>query len=303
MGQNENAVTDQDTEDLETLEESPDVEQDEATGDEAQEGEEGDGQASEPAGEVENEIVLEGDTQPQADQVPVGFYKRINKLNGDIDTLESQNSEANQENLDLKEENKLLRMAVDRSRGGSAEKELKRPNPDDFDGGTYDPKYIDEANVYMDAKIAEGTKNAVAKFAETSQVKQTEVVQSEGLKAKQKAHFERAAKLKIKDYAETEDKAIEILGTQSVNHLIGGLKKDTEKILYHLGKFPDKAHHYAEMFKTRDGTIEALVELGRLVERIKVKPKKTTAPGPDNELEGGGTPEGKLRGPKGAKFE
>ena len=307
MGQDENAVTEQNNEDLENLEESTDAEEveteGEATGEEDQDGGEGDGSPDAAQAEVENEIVLEGETQPQEDQVPAGFFKRINKLNGKNAKLQGENSEVTQENSLLKEEVKLLRMAVDQSKGQAPAQELKRPDPNDFDGGYIDDEYIKADNDYIEAKIAEGSLKAFEQYNKKSEVIQNEKVDSQGLQEKQKAHYERASKLNVKDYEDTEDKALAILGTENANHLIKGLPKDTEKILYHLGKNPKKAERYAEMFKTRDGTIEALVELGGLVTKIKVKPKTTSAPDTDTNPKGGKAPGGgKLRGPKGATF-
>jgi hypothetical protein len=122
------------------------------------------------------------------------------------------------------------------------------------------------------------------------------------LRQRQEAHIERAQKLKVKDYEETEDVTLSIMGHDKVNHIILALPDKTELIMYYLGKNPDVAHKYSAMLETEP--IRALIELGGILSEIKVKPSsKKTRKEPDEDLEGGNLPSGKKkRGPKGATF-
>ena len=116
-------------------------------------------------------------------------------------------------------------------------------------------------------------------------------------------HYKRADALKVKDYDETEDKAIEILGQDVVNQLIANTDKSPE-LLYYLGKNPGKAQEMAEMVKTNP--VKGVFELGRLGAKLSARPKSRTkpAPAPEGEQRGGGAGRKQVRrGPAGAKFE
>ena len=104
------------------------------------------------------------------------------------------------------------------------------------------------------------------------------------LEQRQAAHYERAAKLKVKDYEATEDKAIEIFGNEHINHLVANLD-NSEVAMYYFGKNPEVAQKYSDMLKREP--IRGLIEIGGLLAKLKVKPKRESAPDPDIELEGG----------------
>jgi hypothetical protein len=270
----------------------------EAEGEET-EGEEDDqpGDGQEDSGEVE--IVREGDTQP-TNEVPRGFLKRVGKLNGKIDKAKQETAQEREKREFLEDENRVLKVALDQARGVKPEEPQEIPDPDKFDGGIYDPDYIREVNIYNQKQIQEGIKAGLAEMQKEVSTVQAKNNLAKTLETQQMSHYERAAKLGVKDYEATEDKAIEIFGLDHTNHLIANLD-NSEVALYYFGKNPEVAHKFAEKLKTQP--IKALIEMGTHLAGVKVKKGgKSTLPDPDEELEGGTRSGKKQRGPKGATF-
>ena len=249
------------------------------------EGESGEGQPDgdgQPDPEVD--IILEGDeTQPQSDDVPKrSFLKRINKLNGKVDKAKGEAEAERKRAADLEEENRILRMTLD-SQSGSREEPTKQPDPNDFDGGAYDPEYIQKSTAYAQEQAIAAARTELAESQKKAQEDQRKAQFQEQLRAGQKEHFLRASKLKVPDYEEVEDKAIEILGIENANQIMLSVPK-SEVLLYYLGKNPDKAEYFADAIQKN--AVKALVEIGGLIDKIKVKPKNEPPPEPDTELEG-----------------
>lgn len=241
----------------------------------------GDGQDDD--GEVD--IVREGDTQPQQSGTPRGFLKRINKLNGKVEVAKQETAEEREKRLFLEDENRVLKVALEQAKAaGKSPEALTMPNPDDFDGGTYDPDYIKAFEEYTDKKIQAKVNEGVQKATQQTTVTATQQEAAQALEKAQTDHYNRAAKLKVKDYEATEDKAIEIFGMDHTNHLIANLD-NSEVALYYFGKNPEVAQKYSDMLHKKP--IKALIEIGGLLKEIKVKPKSEPAPDPDEELEGG----------------
>lgn len=283
----ENQAVKKDGQDQEVIDaENPDL--DPAEGDETppgKEGEgEGDGTPGDGQGDIDGEVelVIEGDTQPKKN-TPRGFLRRINKLNGKVETAKQETAGEREKRLFLEDENRVLKIALEQSKGGKPE-ELALPNPDDFDGGPSDPGYTQAFKAYQEKAIQAGVDAGVQKATQQTTVTRATEAQAQALEIKQTAHYERAAKLKVKDYEETEDKAIEIFGMDHTNHLIGNLD-NSEVALYYFGKNPEVAQEFADMLKTQP--IRALVKIGGLLSEIKIKPKSEPNPDPDIEIEGG----------------
>ena len=246
------------------------------------EGEDNPGDSQEDAGEVE--LVVDGDTHPKKNETPRGFLKRINKLNGKVDTAKQETAAEREKREFLEDENRVLKVALEQARGGKKTEAPTLPNPDDYDGGPSDQGYIDAVIEYQDkvteAKVAAGIQQARQQATVTA----AEEAGAQKLAERQEAHYKRAAKLKVKDYEETEDKAIEIFGNDHINHLVANLD-NSEVAFYYFGKNPEVAQKYSDMLKREP--IKALIEIGGLLAKIKVKPKRESAPDPDIELEGG----------------
>ncbi len=264
---------------------------------------EGDGQGGESDDDDQQQIVREGDkTQPQA-TTPRGFLKRINKLNGKVS--DAQVGEATQKDRAdfLEQENKVKDIRIQQLESGQPTPEaLKKPDPNMFDGGAYDPKYEQAVDDYQDKRLDARLNERLAEQTKKSTVTNSQAELAQKLRTKQMAHIDRATKLKVKDYEATEDIAISIMGHDKVNHIILALPERTEQLVYYLGKNPDVAQKYGDMLETE--TVRALMELGGLLSEIKVKTvSKKSLKDPDEDLEGGNLPTGKKkRGPKGATF-
>ena len=201
------------------------------------------------------------------------------------------------------EKNRVLELALEQKSAGTGTQEEKTyPNPDDFGGGVYDAEYIRHLDEYQNYRIQEGIKKGLATVTEKSTVIQANSAAQQSLEKAQIAHCERATKLGIKDYEETEDKALKIFGVSNTNHLIKNMD-NSEVAMYYFGKNPKVAEKFAAMLK--DEPIRGLLEIGTHLAGVKVKKggKSKILPDPDSELEGGqtGTPK-KSRGPQGATF-
>lgn len=249
--------------------------------DEPKDGEQPEGEESEQSEQKpEFEVVREGvdGSQPAARKQP-GFKKRIDKLNAKITASTEEASQASVALALEQEKTKLLEMALAQKNEAD---NLKPPDPDDFDDGAIDPKYVSRLHEYNQGLIASEVKKQTASIS----VQQSEPATDTALLSKQTKHYEAAADLGAKDYAEVEDAAIDILGKEIVNQLIKA-SDSSHLILYYLGKNPDEAEEIAELVKT--DPVKATLQLGRLEAELKVKPKANDepTPDPDEELVGG----------------
>jgi hypothetical protein len=255
--------------------------------------------AVEEAEEVE--IVREG-TQPQFNQQEVNdiVSKRVNKLNAKVTEATEGAGQASTE-LELeRERSKILQLALDQAKGAVKPKELSLPNPEEFNEGVSDPGYIQQQGEYTQALISKGIAEGLAKVTEANSNTHSQNQQDEVLLSKQVKHYERAEKLGVKDYGAIEDKAIGILGTDSVKYIIETFD-DSQLILAYLGteKNHDETRNIASLVKQNPGM--ALAEIGALRAGLKVKSKSKAAPDPDEEIQGGIT--SSRRKKKGPTFE
>lgn len=241
--------------------------------------EDGQEKRQEPDGS-EVEIVREGDTGSQPDEKNLGIRKRINKLNAKVDAANHTSDEANAELARSREENRLLRLSLEQTQQRGDE--LEAPDPLKFDEGLYDPKYVQAMTDHQEKMIQKAVQKQVATLP------QNDVVQFDAaLFEMQEKHYTRAEELGVKDYSETEDKAIATLGKVLVNEVIRATDR-SEYILYYLGKNPDEAQRIKELVES--DPIKGTLALGRLDAELKAKPKtksSVTTPDPDEELEGG----------------
>ncbi len=249
-----------------------------------------DGNPIQKAESTEVEIVLDGDdgSQPAQQNIDRIVRKRVNRLNTKIARVE-EDSQFKDEKI------KLLELALEQQKNQPVE--LKQPDPTKFDDGAEDPKYVEALQTYNQSYLDDQIKQATAKLP----VPQSEPGPDVELERSLKRHVEKSLTLGIKDFDETEDKAIEILGEDTVNQLIQNSDK-SHITLYYLGKNPDKAEEIADLIKTNP--IKATLQLGVLEERLKIKPLGQTqqAPDPDEELQGGSSGSAGKRGPKGATY-
>lgn len=236
-------------------------------------------QAQQTDDEQEVEIVLDGDdgSQPKH-KTNLGVHRRIKNLNAKVDAAKEARTQAEEELALERERSRMWRLAAE---GKSQQPELPEPpDPFDFDGAK-DPAYR-QAYADYTQKIVD---NTLAK-QKASQPKPEPQVDT-ALLQKQEAHYERAAKLGVKDYEQAEDVALDVLGKDIVNHIIASSRKSSE-LLYYLGKNSGKAEEIKELLSSPKTTVKGVLEIGRLEARLKPQPKAKTnpLPDPDEELEG-----------------
>lgn len=231
--------------------------------------------------EDEVEIVTDDDevTQPLAADAQALLDRVVTrekaKLKAKIDTANGEKDETARQ-LALAQE-KLELYELERAQQSGP------PDPDSFDGGASDPAYIKQQTEHnlrlVQDEVDRKTEEARAKAEDEAR----KLAEAEALKQKQIAHYERASKLKVKDYAGVEDQAIEALGEDLVNGIIGNFE-ESETLLFYLGNNPAKAQKLANAIATNP--VVGTAEIGRLLERIKVRPKTTPPPDPDEEITG-----------------
>lgn len=230
----------------------------------------------------EFEITREsGDSQPPQQQ-HFGIRKRINKLNARNEESNHRTDEANTKNAFLEEKNKILEIALQQAREN--QNGLTQPNPTDFDDGVSDPKFQEQQHAFNQQIIQREVAKQVQASTKTVEDNSSIHFQTRELEKKQLKHYERATEIGAKDYSETEDKAIESLGNELVNHIIENFE-DSQYLLYYLGKNTHEADRISGLIQNKP--ILGIAELGRLSSELKVKTKTSTAPNPDEEIEGG----------------
>lgn len=233
------------------------------------------GQEVETPETEEVEIVVSGEDKPASkSQVPYGIRKRFNKLNGRIDAAKSEAGEANREAEMLREENKLLRL---QAQAGSP---TSKPDEDDFETTA---EYDAAQDEYDNVRIAKIAQEQAARIIQNNQAQTTQANNDTALEAQLSAHYEKANALKMPNYEELEDKAIDVLGTELSKVIMANTDK-SHLIMAHLGANPGKAEELVEMVKTNP--VGALVKAVEIGSSLSVKPKNN-APDPETKVEPG----------------
>lgn len=267
----EEEVTTEETDDLTVQEEEIEVEA-----------------VAEDAESEEDEIVMEGEEQP-ASSVPKGFLKRINKLNSRVDAAHEETEQERRKREMLEEENRLLKLKLTGTQ--------KAPKPEDFDT---DEEYDVANRKYQEGKMEAAVKAEAERLFQAQQQQSTQVAQRMQAEQRLTEHYQRAEQLKLKDYEQAEDTAIEVLGRDTAKHIMASTDK-SHLVMYHLGKNPVKAEQIANMVRTNP--IQALIEVGKIEARLQVKPRKSNAPEPVQDLPGGTAAKKTEYGPDGATYE
>lgn len=246
---------------------------------------------TQPTGDEEEvEIVVEGEEKPASKNVPIGLRKRFNKLNGKIDAANTEAEEARKRAEMLEEENKLLRLQAQQS------KPATRPNEDDFD--THE-EYLQAVEKYDDARIKKAAEEQVNQFIQRNQTQTQTANQDRQLQTKIEAHYDRANTLKLKNYEELEDKAIDILGTDLAKVIMANTGK-SHLIMAHLGANPGKAMELAELVKV--DPVSAFAQAVEIGSTLSVRPK-SNAPDPESRIASGNGMAKGNEGPPGATYE
>lgn len=254
--------------------------------------------------EGEYEIVLEGDSGLSDKEIKTQkFHDRMNERNAE--TLKAKESEAkvNAELEAKNRENDLLKQLLDKQGKGVP---TGPPIPDNYDQGAYDPKYIEDINVFhANQATLQATRKIMEARTHDEQKKKDDDKKriTEGYYEK---HYQRATdldtKLKKKDYDETEKIALNVFGDAKADFIVETFD-NSELIFYKLGKDPAKAKYFSNLLDISPG--RALKEMGVFESKIKkVKRKINRTPDPESSARGGFKKSNKgKRGPPGVKYE
>jgi len=267
--------------------------------------EEEDSEDSEDSGdEGEYEIVLEGDEGLSDKELKTQkFHNRMNERNAE--TLKAKESEA-KANAELEAKNKELDLYKNLLEQKGQGVKSGPPNPDNYDGGSYDPAYIKDINTFHANQAAiDANKRILQARAEDDHRKKIEDKKKE-IEKSYESHYQRATdldkKLKKKDYDETEKVAFDILGEAKADFIVETFD-NSELIFYKFGKDKAKAKYFSDLLDRSPG--RALKELGVFESKIKkVKRKINKTPDPESKSKGGYIKSKKgQRGPPGAKYK
>jgi len=221
----------------------------------------------------EVEIVVTGEDTP-ASKVPYGLRKRFNKLNGKISAANDVAEEANRKANMLEEENRLLRLSAQSTR------QTSKPDEDDFETTA---EYETAQEEYDNTRIAKIAKEQAAQIIQASQAQTTQVSNDAQLEASLSSHYTRADTLKMANYEDLEDKAIDVLGNDLAKIIMAKTEK-SHLIMAHLGANPAKAEELVELVKS--DPVGALVKAVEIGNTLSIKPKNNI-PDPETKIDPG----------------
>lgn len=247
-----------------------------------------DGDSTEPTPEPDSQEVTvtlrddTGGTQPKEIDVDAIVRSRVNRANRQaqkkVDAIAGNADQAEKELITANQKNQLLELQVQHLKAHP--ETVKPPDPLDFDDGAQDAKYITALNAFTDNRIATQVNQHLANLAP-----QSAPIVDRDLESKRESHYRRSVELNAKNYEETEDKAIAIIGQETADLIIKNRPRSTE-LMWYFGKNPDEAQRIADLAVTN--VFNAVAELGALEANLTVKrpAKANQAPEPDIELEG-----------------
>lgn len=99
------------------------------------------------------------------------------------------------------------------------------------------------------------------------------------------SYAENAAKLKVSNFNEVQDKAFDVLGDEFAQMIARELPDDGPKLIYHLGLNPQEAVRLRDEYKVNPG--KTTFSLGKLASNLTVKRKESTAAQPESKVESG----------------
>ena len=252
----------------------------EETVNEALEGAEGSPEGGSEEQEFEvTRATPEGSQPSEGNGLPSWAHKRVNEI-----SAKKREAESATEEYRLKYEAELEKNRILNESWNPAPAMLQAPDPDEFDGGEYDPDYKVKRDAYENGRYAAISAKQVqeqqARFIQESQNRERDEI----VRKAQEKHYGKVESLKIKGYAEAEDKVIASLGHDTVNVLIQKFK-DPHVLFYYMGKNPDEMAHSAGLAKS--DPLQFVIHMAQLEKELQVKHKSSNAPNPDEPLEGG----------------
>ncbi len=174
------------------------------------------------------------------------------------------------------------------------------PNPDDFDGGEFDPAFRKAQEAHQ-AKLVEDT--VAQKLAETQRLnaeKEADLALRKEIQDAQIAHYQRAAALKVADFEEREDRVRDHLG-QRVHDVMVQACDNSEAVVLYLDKNPQEMDRLKRVVSSNN--IKGFAELMLISHSLRPKRTSSKAPDPVQRLEGSTSAASKDPALKGVKFE
>jgi len=220
------------------------------------------------------------DSQPsQGKGLPSWAHKRVNEI-----SAKKREAETASEEYRLKYEAELEKNRILSESQSPAPAKAVAPDPDDFDGGEYDPDFVAKRDAYESNRYEQISENQFQKQRARAEQEAQDRAKDEAVRVSQQKHYDKVESMKIKGYAEAEDKVIESLGYDTVNVLIQKFK-NPHVLFYYMGKNQGEMEYSANLAKS--DPLQFVIHMAQLEKELQVKTKSKTAPNPDTPLEGG----------------
>ena len=256
---------------------------DKAANDDTGDGQDGKGETSEGD---ESDDATGSQSEGSKSKGRKGFKRRVDRLTKKNAVATAENGELASKLRTSDEKIKLLELRLQQKGDGRT---LEKPNPDKFDLGEEDGGFIKAKDAYdeaiLDAKVAKRVQEATKAHGQQQSIAD----QKNNLERKQETHWENADKLDVDDYDEKEVAVVKVIGTDMVNNIIDYFPADSHNLMYYLGTNTSEAEDIAELLadRTGPGMVQGVAELGKIIEKIKVKPiKSKIKPDPDVDTRG-----------------
>ncbi|WP_299084910.1 hypothetical protein [uncultured Paraglaciecola sp.] len=246
------------------------------------------GDQDKPAGNQdseENEIVLAGQEESPSSQANKPNNDQHSNTDAVIKRMKRKRERIDAENEQLRRENEQLRRHAQSPGAGQRQHDQslqlpKRPTRAEF---SYDEDKFDAAIAEWTEQVADV--KAEARIREANQGQRTIAAQQREAKALEQ-YAKSANALKLPDFNEAQEDALDVIGTDFGVMLARELPDDAPKLVYFFGKNPDEALKYREMFDNNPGG--TTFALGKLAERLVIKRKQSSAAAPEDRIEGEG---------------
>lgn len=228
--------------------------------------------------------------------------KKQSRLLKQVDEAKGETAEVIKKLQAAEADKELYKKALAELKGDP--NELKKPDPNDFEYGEEDEKFIQAKQVYDDKILDKKVSEKLQKATQQQSQQLSQAKQAENLKKRQDEHWAKVDKDGPEDYSVKETALVDVIGVDMVNHIIENCPEDSDKVVYYLGANEEEARELATMLSNRNSMIRGVLKLGRIQAKLASpdnnKPKP--AANPDEEIEGGEKKRFRKRGPSGAKF-
>jgi len=179
----------------------------------------------------------------------------------------------------LKDENAALKQQLEQLANQQQPSAVPLP-PDEY--------AFDDRNEYLQAKaaydrqmLADTVSSQLNQQQNGHRLKAQEQEQEEKLKT----YANNAAKLKVRDFNETQNQAFDVLGDDFAKLIAQELPEDAPKLIYYFGKNPQVAADMREGYMTNPGAVT--FKLGKLAGNLTIKPRESQAAQPESKIESG----------------